>query len=172
MILRIETKLVIPTKAIKYIEEISSIWGTIEYLDSTKVFQLSCDDDTDIQRLKKQCREIFCDPILEEIHFENWRIERKERNPSFVIDIRYRAGVTDNIGRSAEEAFGILGSNVRVATGTLYTLYGEITEEHSKRIAFELLANDLIQDIHVYSWQDFLLWERFSNPPFQVRLKL
>ena len=93
MILRIETKLVIPTKANqKYIEEAQNYLGVpIEYLDSTKVFQLSCDDDTDIQRLKKQCREILCDPILEEIHFENWRIERKERNPSFVIDIRYQA---------------------------------------------------------------------------------
>ena len=44
--------------------------------------------------------------------------------------------------------------------------------KNTARESFELLANDLIQDIHVLLLAGFLLWERFSNPAFpEVRLK-
>lgn len=177
MILRIETNLIIPTTANK-----SRIQEAHQYLhiplqdmETIKVYRVQYEpEDISLSQIRENSAEIFCDPIMEAIHFEEWILEHcttANLPPSFVIEIQYRAGVTDNVARSAEEAFSLIGVDCNVATGNLYVLYGELSEEQAKRIGAELLGNDLIQDIQVYEWQDFLGLHRFENPSFpEVRL--
>ena len=169
MIHRIESELVVPTTACSNIvDEAQKYLGIpLEDVKRIHVYQVRSCDDIDFVIFKQQCQNIFCDPIMEELHFEDWIIERKGEQPSWLIDVQYRAGVTDSIARSAEEAFALLGNHVRVATGTLYALFGNLTEEQCSRIGFELLANHLIQEIYVHSWNDAQHhWKRFSQPTF------
>ena len=169
MIHRMETELLVPTNAESTIVEEAQNYLGIPLKDVKRisVYQLLCADGMETSVLYQQCQEIFCDPIIENIHFEDWNIEQDGAPADWFIDVRYRAGVTDTVARSAEEAFALFGHSLRVATGTLYALFGNLTKEQCHRIGFELLANHLIQEIHIYSKNDAQHhWKRFQQPTF------
>lgn len=172
MLLRIETNLIIPTAANQTrITEASQYLDTpLQAMETITVYRVLYNSNTISEMtLKQSATEIFRDPIMEDIHFEEWMIghsPKENRQPSFAIEIQYRAGVTDNIARSAEEAFSLLGIRCQVATGKLYILYGEISSHQAQRIGSELLGNQLLQDIQIYPWQDFLMRPRFQDRSF------
>lgn len=75
----------------------------------------------------------------------------------FIIAIGFKPGVTDNVGRTAHEAIGdIVGRRLRddekIFSSVEYLLYGEqLTRETVERIARDLLANELIQSVRIFS---------------------
>ena len=176
MILRIETKLTIASTAMETPIQEANQYLSIPLRDMKriKVYRLQyAPKSIDLQLLKTQSSEILADPIMEACHFRDWDPSQSDdkNTPSYVVEIQYRAGVTDNIARTAEEAYQCLGTECTVATGTLSLLYGEITKGQAKRIGTELLGNSLIQDIQVYSWQEFLALDRFEAVSFpEVKL--
>ncbi len=79
----------------------------------------------------------------------------------WMIEVGFLPGVTDNIGRTAAEAVRIAvpdGANreFSVHTGTQYFLRGALSRKHAERIGRELLANDLINSVKVYSRDEWL----------------
>ena len=172
MLLRVETKPRIPiaNRQLLRAEVQEYLDIPLEQVDILKVYRVRYQPDkhsrSDVQ---KTCRSLLCDAIIEDIHFTAWIESQQEKKaPSFAIDIQYKAGVTDNVARSAEEAFRLLGIDCQLATGTLYLLYGLRSIEEARRIALELLGNALLQDIQIYPWADFLQLDRFKRISFPV----
>ena len=83
-----------------------------------------------------------------------------EGNCAFLVSVGFKPGVTDNVGRSAKEAVSdIIGRTLRddekIFSSIEYMLYGDNldikTVEH---IAKDLLANELIESIRIFSGAD------------------
>ncbi|MFO7973814.1 MAG: AIR synthase-related protein [Candidatus Hydrogenedentota bacterium] len=96
--------------------------------------------------LERVRTELFTDPI----------IHKSAANASlasdcdFVIEVGFRPGVTDNVGKSSTEAIvDTLGRSLAkgeaVYKSTLYAIKGKVTAQDCEHIARDLLANELIE---------------------------
>ncbi|MHB1397348.1 MAG: phosphoribosylformylglycinamidine synthase subunit PurS [Trichloromonadaceae bacterium] len=88
----------------------------------------------------------FSDPVIQEV-----AINRPlARNFDVLIEVGYRPGVTDNVGRTAREAIQYqtgrpFAAGEGVYTSTQYLLRGALDKPTAERIAAGFLANGLIQ---------------------------
>jgi len=96
--------------------------------------------------------EVFQDPVIQDA-----AIDEPLKIPfDWLIEVGFRPGVTDNVGRTAREAveraLGVqFQSGEGLYTRKLYFIQGEITKEQADTIAKDLLANDLIQTRTVFA---------------------
>lgn len=104
---------------------------------------------------------VFADPVLQTLH-TGANMTPAEK-PAYAVEISFRPGVTDNPARAAETALSLTGYDVRVASSSLFFLYGDIQPADAARIGTELLANELIQKIDVYTFDDFMQLSRFDH---------
>jgi len=104
---------------------------------------------------------VFADPVLQELHTATPAAPHAK--PAFAVEVSFRPGVTDNPARAAETALALAGYAARVASSSLFFLYGDIRAEDARRVGAELLANELIQKIDIYSYDDFLRQPRFAH---------
>ncbi|MFH0821141.1 MAG: phosphoribosylformylglycinamidine synthase, partial [Pseudomonadota bacterium] len=95
--------------------------------------------------------EVFRDPVIQDAAVD------QPMNIPFdrLIEVGYRPGVTDNVGRTAREAvertLGIkFGPGEGLYTRRMYYLTGPLAGGEAERIASDLLANDLIQTSRIY----------------------
>ncbi|OPL12847.1 MAG: phosphoribosylformylglycinamidine synthase [delta proteobacterium MLS_D] len=91
----------------------------------------------------------FSDPVI-----QRWGINRGlARNFTWLVEVGFRPGVTDNVGRTAAEAVRYLLGNervdIRVYTSRQYAIDGPVTRHDAERIASGLLANDLVQHYEI-----------------------
>jgi len=97
----------------------------------------------------------FTDPVLQQ-----GAVGRLEDGPfAAAISVAYKPGVTDPVGKSAlvaiEDTLGRrLGAGAAVYTSRLYLLDG-VDLGQAESIAGDLLANAVIQDIEVTSYEDW-----------------
>ena len=97
------------------------------------------------------------DPIIQEFSIN----EPLAKNFDWLIEIGFRPGVTDNVGKTAREAITLLlGENigmrkVSVYTSRQYLLSGQLAKADAEKIATDLLANDLIERHQVIGASDF-----------------
>jgi phosphoribosylformylglycinamidine synthase len=88
----------------------------------------------------------FCDPVIQEV-----AVNRPlARDFDILIEVGYRPGVTDNVGRTAKEAIQYLtgrplAAGEGVYTSVQYLLKGQVDAAMAERIARDFLANALIQ---------------------------
>ena len=81
-------------------------------------------------------------------------------NCVFLVSVGFKPGVTDNVGRSAKEAVSdIIGRTLRddekIYSSIEYMLYGDdLTTEKVEHIAKDLLANELIESIRIFTGAD------------------
>lgn len=108
-------------------------------------------------------REVFADPVIQKLNTENTQYDFGDRAPSWVIEVAFRPGVTDNSAHAAKEALAVVGIEAEVASGTLYFLFGDIDEDGARRVGSELLANELIQSVDVSSFDAFSQTDRFAD---------
>jgi len=92
------------------------------------------------------------DPIVQDYTINKSFIE----NFDWMVEVGFRPGVTDNVGRTAREAVVIaLGrsfpESFSVHTGTQYFFFGNISKKQIERISDEILANTLIQTVKIFS---------------------
>ena len=99
----------------------------------------------------------LCDSIIQE-----FSINRPlAKNFDWLIEVGFRPGVTDNVGKTAREAIalllgGTLGERkINVYTSRQYLLSGTLTKADAERIARDLLANDLIERYQVVGKEEF-----------------
>ncbi|MDD5475670.1 MAG: phosphoribosylformylglycinamidine synthase subunit PurS, partial [Syntrophales bacterium] len=75
---------------------------------------------------------------------------------SFLIEVGFRPGVTDNVGKTAREAIAyLLGPDEKlrvrgVYTSRQYVIRGGMGRSEAERIASGLLANDLTQHYDIF----------------------
>ncbi len=79
----------------------------------------------------------------------------------WLVEVGFRPGVTDNAGRTAKEAVAVCLKRddldaVSVHTASQFFIQGKISKKLIERISRELLANELIQTIAIYSKQEWL----------------
>ena len=92
----------------------------------------------------------LCDPVIQSYAIDHGI------TPSFnwMIEVGFRPGVTDNVGKTAREAIELLiGKSadrpIAVYTSRQYILDGNLSGEDAELIASSLLANDLIEHYHI-----------------------
>ena len=96
--------------------------------------------------------EVFQDPVIQDA-----AIDEPLKIPfDWLIEVGFRPGVTDNVGRTAREAveraLGVqFQSEEGLYTRRLYFIQGGITKDQADTIAKDLLANDLIQTRTVFA---------------------
>jgi phosphoribosylformylglycinamidine synthase len=90
---------------------------------------------------------------------------------TWCLEISYKAGVTDNVGRTARGSLqDLLGRELvweeQVYTSIQYFVTGSLAREDMERLGYDLLANELIQQVAVLSEAEW----RASEPDMQLPL--
>ena len=106
------------------------------------------------EELERVRVELFTDPIIQVSALD----KSLAREYDFVIEVGFRPGVTDNVGRSATEGIqDTLGRHLAageaVYKSTMYAVRGA-SRETCEHIAKDLLANALIQQYGVKSREE------------------
>ena len=114
------------------------------------------DADLTPQEVERLRRELFTDPIIQ----VSSATSRLARDFSWLIEIGFRPGVTDNVGKTARQGIeAVLGRHLApeeaVYTSRQYLLTGRLTRDEVERVASDLLANSLIQRWEVRSIEDW-----------------
>jgi phosphoribosylformylglycinamidine synthase II len=127
---------------------------TVARVRSIDVYTI--DADLTPQEVERVRRELFTDPIIQ----ESSATSRLARDFSWVIEVGFRPGVTDNVGKTAregiEEVLGRpLSAEEAVYTSRQYLLTGRLTRDEVERVASDLLANSLIQRWEIRSIEDW-----------------
>ncbi|MDP2204881.1 MAG: AIR synthase-related protein [Alphaproteobacteria bacterium] len=125
-------------------------------LEEVKVYKISADKAVPPHVLQ----DVFANPVLQQLHTAD---NARAKIPAYVAEISFRPGVTDNAARAAEMALRLTGTDARVASSSLYFLYGDLHASDAAKIAEEMLANPLIQKIDVLAYADFAAQTRFND---------
>ena len=115
--------------------------------------------DGKLKERLEQGEDVLHDSVLESLHFERPYFVKK---PSHVVAITFRPGVTDNTAQTAQEALTICRLQGRVASGTLFFIFGK-TDKTVEELAFARWGNPLVHLIQITSWEEFSS-SFFSNP--------
>jgi phosphoribosylformylglycinamidine synthase II len=114
--------------------------------------------DAELTSQEVECvrRELFTDPIIQ----ESSAVSRLARDFSWIIEIGFRPGVTDNVGKTAREGIeAVLGRELApdaaVYTSRQYLLRGRLRRDEVERVASDLLANSLIQRWEIRGIEDW-----------------
>lgn len=95
----------------------------------------------------------FCDPVIQDIALN----APFTREFAWYIEVGYKPGVTDNVGRSASYALHLITSrHYPVYSGRAYLLSGNLSRDQAEKIAADCLANSLIQDVRVLGPHEIL----------------
>ncbi|MDZ4861000.1 MAG: AIR synthase-related protein [Candidatus Hydrogenedentes bacterium] len=91
-------------------------------------------------------RELFTDPIIQDSCID----AALAADYDYLIEVGFRPGVTDNVGKSSVEGAAdtlgrALGPTEAIFKSTQYAIAGHVNAKQCARIARDLLANDLIQ---------------------------
>ncbi len=104
----------------------------------------------DAQITQEDIQRIATGPLLDPI-IQNYSIGRPlAEDFDWAIEVGYKPGVTDNVGRTAREAVELLlerkfHSDEGIYTSTLYLIKGPLSQTQAESIATNLLGNPLIQ---------------------------
>ncbi|MCP4665684.1 MAG: phosphoribosylformylglycinamidine synthase, partial [Deltaproteobacteria bacterium] len=135
-------------------------------VDGIRVIRvLTMDADLSRDQLEEIRHEIFTNPVTEESSYTPIAADF-----DWLIWIGFRPGVRDTAGSTAAEAIeDILGITFKadqaVYTSRLYEIKGKLKEQEIRKMAGNLLANDIIQQWKVYSRDD---WDREAGIGFLV----
>lgn len=97
------------------------------------------------------------DPVIQEFSIN----QPLAKNFDWLIEVGFRPGVTDNVGKTAREAITLmLGESagerkISVYTSRQYLISGQISKTDADRIAADVLANDLIERYQVIAADGF-----------------
>ncbi len=147
-----------------------SVYGT----EVVQLFWLKARNNRDLPEteVKDWAERVFSDPVLQEFHLQHepeFRFSGAGQIlPSFVAQVRFLPGVTDNVGRTATEALSLVSSfarenGVQVYTGKAVYFFGDLTRAEVERVAEECLANPLIEEIKVSPWKEYFSPKRFQD---------
>jgi phosphoribosylformylglycinamidine synthase len=127
----------------------------VERVQSIEVYTIEGNLNKD--ELKKAAAGPLSDPVI-----QHYSINRPLAcDFDWLIEVGFRPGVTDNVGKTAREAIELLlragkdSRKIGVYTSRQYLIKGKITRADAEKIASGLLANDLIERHQVISGNEF-----------------
>jgi phosphoribosylformylglycinamidine synthase len=129
----------------------------LQVADVTTIEVYTVAGELTARELRRAAAGPLSDPVIQEFSI-NRAIAKKF---DWLIEVGFRPGVTDNVGKTAREAIELLlgdkiGSrSISVHTSRQYLISGRITRADAGKIASGLLANDLIEHYHVVAADDF-----------------
>ena len=116
----------------------------VEKVSTIEVYTIA--GDLTKEELKKAAAGPLSDPVI-----QNFSINKPlAADFGWLIEVGFKPGVTDNVGKTAREAIQLLlgddtgGREIGVYTSRQYLISGKITKSDAEKIASGLLANDLI----------------------------
>ena len=107
--------------------------------------------------LRQSAEGPLSDPVIQEYAIN----KPLAKNFDWLIEVGFRPGVTDNVGKTAREAITLLlgtslgDRKINVYTSRQYLISGPITKADAENIASGLLANDLIERHQVVGRAEF-----------------
>ena len=111
------------------------------------------DSDFSKEEMKMFGEILFADPVI-----QNFSVDISlARDFDWIIEVGFKPGVTDNVGKTAKEAIEdiIKGKINGVYTSRQYVIKGKIRKEDAEKIASELLANQLIERWEILSFDEW-----------------
>ncbi|HZV81368.1 MAG TPA: phosphoribosylformylglycinamidine synthase subunit PurS, partial [Geobacteraceae bacterium] len=116
----------------------------------------------------------FSDPVI-----QNWTLDNPAADGfDFAVEVGFRPGVTDNVGRTAREAVEYLtgrpfAAGEGVYHAVQYLISGSVSRADVERIATELLCNTLIQRYSILSAAEYAASRGFAAvaPKVQVEAR-
>jgi phosphoribosylformylglycinamidine synthase len=136
---------------------------TVDKVSTRRVYAL--DMELKAGELEKIKRELLVDPIIEE---SSSRIMRFD----WLIEVGYKPGVTDNVGKTAQKAIQNLLKRRFKETEKVYTSIQYLIKSStlsfikSKKIGRELLSNEVIENLTILSYRDVI--EKGINIPLPI----
>ena len=118
-------------------------------------FKLALSPHVKINMLKTDPKFLFHDQAMDSIFSDDYIFSNK---PDYIVEVEYLPGVTDNPGKSAQEALFFIGGEGNISSGRLILLKGKDKKYFRK----EDFGNPLIEKIQIYSREDFQKKDRFS----------
>ncbi|MCX5804439.1 MAG: phosphoribosylformylglycinamidine synthase subunit PurS [Proteobacteria bacterium] len=117
----------------------------IDVIDAGVVDIYTIDADLDAGIIETLKTDVFVDPVIQKGYID----EPAPVSGDWIIEVGFKPGVTDNVGRTAKEVIEALSGhkfkeNEGVFTSRLYSLKGELDEKHVVTIAEGMLANTVI----------------------------
>ncbi|MBW2651344.1 MAG: phosphoribosylformylglycinamidine synthase subunit PurS, partial [Deltaproteobacteria bacterium] len=109
------------------------------------------------------------DPIIQRYAIDSALAD----NFDWLVEVSYRPGVTDNVGKTAREAIKLLldrDEDVRVYTSRQYAIGGDLGKRDVRTIVSGLLANDLIERYEIISRKEWNTKE--GMPPYVPRVTI
>lgn len=118
-------------------------------VDNVKIIDVyNLDGDLKQTELTMLAAKLFADPITQKFSIDS----PLAKDFDWVIEVGYKPGVTDNVGKTSGQAIkDLTNKNIDVYTSKQYLLRGVPDRNHVEKIAYELLANDLIQNVIIKS---------------------
>ncbi|MFB3925366.1 MAG: AIR synthase-related protein [Syntrophales bacterium] len=121
--------------------------------------------DVSRDELKRIAAGPLSDPII-----QRFAVNRAlAKDFDWMVEVGFRPGVTDNVGKTAREAIRLLlggnGRDIHVYTSKQYAIRGGIKRQEVENIASGLLANDLIQRYEIVSGEN---WKPGKSMPAYV----
>ncbi|MBP7763903.1 MAG: phosphoribosylformylglycinamidine synthase [Syntrophaceae bacterium] len=107
--------------------------------------------------LRRAAEGPLSDPVIQKIAIN----QPLAKNFDWLIEVGFRPGVTDNVGKTAREAITLLlgdsagDRKISVYTSRQYLISGPISRTDAENIASGLLANDLIERHQIVSRAEF-----------------
>lgn len=124
--------------------------ATLNHIEIIDVYKLKSQ-----RPLESTVSEFFVDPILQEGLFGAGEF-KLERPISYVAEVFYRPGVTDNSAHSAEEALRCAGVHAKAACGKIYFFSGDNLDPRLlDSFCQGALANPLIEQASLYSFEEW-----------------
>ncbi len=110
------------------------------------------------KELKKAAAGPLSDPIIQQFAVDRGLADHFD----WMIEVGFRPGVTDNVGKTAREAVALLlgpapADAPRVYTSRQYLISGTLGAQDAQKIASSLLANELIERYDIVSGKT---WDR------------
>jgi len=121
---------------------------SVENVETIEVYTL--EGDLTDELLERIAAGPFSDPVI-----QRYAVNRSLAfDFDWLIEVGFRPGVTDNVGRTATEAVRLLleeaaNGGLKVYTSRQYLLKGKLTRREVEDIASGLLANELIQRFEI-----------------------
>ncbi len=136
----------------------------VERVRTIEVYTIDADIDSEQAGFLRE--RLFTDPIIQDSRLD----VPLERDFSWMIEVGYRPGVTDNVGRTSVEGIkDVLGESLsgepKVYTSRKYLISGDLSRGQAERIVSGLLANELIQRWRITGREE-------SNPENPPRLEI
>ena len=128
----------------------------VDVLQTIEVFTI--EDGLTGDELSAAAHGPFSDPIIHDFAVN----QPLARRFDWLIEVGFRPGVTDNVGKTAREALALLlgkepGATPPVYTSRQYALTGSLGKPEAMKIATSLLANELIEHYEIIDGRD---WNR------------